>query len=471
MEISQFYDVNKRTQTEQVLKNMEDISDLQTADATLQGNIDAEEQARTIADESLAYDIGELQSQVDALGNVFTLKGSVATYADLPVTDNNIGDVWYVEANAVGYVWIDDNGTQRWEQLGLPIDLSDYVTTSDLALALDDYQPKLTAGTNISIIGDTISATQPDTSKFEMLSGVSAPSTSTVGAVGQKYLDTTKNDIYVCTAKVDNDDDTFSYTWLLTGGAGKQNKLTAGANISIVDDTISASGGTPSNMMTTDTNQEITGVKSFKAVGVNNEALIIKSPFGGNAGRITSSQSGSCTYLTASGDNTGIGSTGNGNLYLWDKNKYFYLPSITSSSATLATISDIKHLYQHNILIKYFNIIKGSITIFNDSATQMDISTICLWLYNNGFNANDKLYQLFNYPTSLSSNKLKNIYGLYSTDGTLISGRTKEISYSLSVDFANETSSLTLSESNFGDEVILSTSSPYSVDDIVKQIL
>ena len=157
--ISQFYDINKKTQTEQVLQNMSDIADLKDADDTLQENIDKEVQDRTDADSALAYDIGELQSQIDGLGNVFTLKGSVATYTDLPASDNTIGDVWYVEDEAVGYVWIDDNGTERWEQLGLPIDLSDYVTTSDLALALEDYQEKLTAGAGISIIDNVISAT------------------------------------------------------------------------------------------------------------------------------------------------------------------------------------------------------------------------------------------------------------------------------------------------------------------------
>lgn len=239
MEISQFYDVNKRTQTEQVLKNQEDIAELKTADDTLQDNIDAEAQARTDADGTLADDIAELQNQIAGLGNVFTLKGSVATYGDLPATDNHIGDVWYVEADAVGYVWIDDNGTERWEQLGLPIDLSDYVSTSDLALALEDYQEKLTAGTNISIIGNTISATQPDVSGLGVLTGITAPSTSTQGSVGQLYLDTTTKILYECTAE-----NSGVYTWDKVGGTAKQDKLTAGTNISIdADNVISASGG------------------------------------------------------------------------------------------------------------------------------------------------------------------------------------------------------------------------------------
>ena len=67
-----------------------------------------------------------------------------------------------------------------------------------LILELASKQDTLTAGTNISIIGTTISATQPDTSKYEMLTGVASPSTSTAGAVGQKYLDTTNNDVYIC---------------------------------------------------------------------------------------------------------------------------------------------------------------------------------------------------------------------------------------------------------------------------------
>lgn len=158
MDIKQFYDVNKRTQTEQVLKNQEDIDALKDKDTDIDQAIEDEANARVQADEGLAYDIADLQHQIDSFGNVFTLKGSVATYGDLPATDNHIGDVWYVEADAVGYVWIDDNGTERWEQLGLPIDLSDYITTSDLALALEDYQEKLTAGTGISIINNVISA-------------------------------------------------------------------------------------------------------------------------------------------------------------------------------------------------------------------------------------------------------------------------------------------------------------------------
>ena len=237
-------DVNSRTLLQQFHSLYKRQQETDENVSELSGYLEQEIQDRTTADAELSEEIASIQSQLDSLGNIFTLKGSVQTIADLPATDNHIGDVYYVVSESTGYVWIDDNGTERWEQLGISVDLSNYVTQTELETGLSGKQNSLTAGTNISIIGDTISATQPDTSKFEMLSGVSAPSSATAGAVGQKYLDATKNDIYVCIEKTDNGDDTFSYTWLLAGGNGKQNKLTAGTNISIdSNNVISASGG------------------------------------------------------------------------------------------------------------------------------------------------------------------------------------------------------------------------------------
>lgn len=64
----------------------------------------------------------------DDIGSVFRIKGSVATVADLPATENAIGDVYYVEAVSAGFVWITstDHPTGYWEELGEPIDLSAY---------------------------------------------------------------------------------------------------------------------------------------------------------------------------------------------------------------------------------------------------------------------------------------------------------------------------------------------------------
>lgn len=64
------------------------------------------------------------------IGSVFQLKGSKPTYADLPASGNAIGDVWYVIADSVGYIWLNDGTTDRWEQLGMEIDLSVYRTSA-----------------------------------------------------------------------------------------------------------------------------------------------------------------------------------------------------------------------------------------------------------------------------------------------------------------------------------------------------
>lgn len=65
---------------------------------------------------------------IDDIGTVFTLKGGVATVADLPSTGNAVGDVYYVEAVSAGYIWM--TSTQQpdgyWEELGETIDLSAY---------------------------------------------------------------------------------------------------------------------------------------------------------------------------------------------------------------------------------------------------------------------------------------------------------------------------------------------------------
>ena len=75
----------------------------------------------------------------DEIGSVFTIRGSVATVADLPATGNAIGDVYYVEAVQAGYVWITSTTYPDgyWEELGEPIDLSAYelkpTTVTDLS--------------------------------------------------------------------------------------------------------------------------------------------------------------------------------------------------------------------------------------------------------------------------------------------------------------------------------------------------
>jgi hypothetical protein len=59
----------------------------------------------------------QLQEKVNSLGNVFVLKGSVPTFNDLP-SGASIGDVYYVVDESVGYIWLNDGTTNRWEKFG-----------------------------------------------------------------------------------------------------------------------------------------------------------------------------------------------------------------------------------------------------------------------------------------------------------------------------------------------------------------
>lgn len=108
---------------------------------------------------------GDVSLEDIGIGSVFTIKGSVATPNDLPLTGNSIGDVYYVESVMAGFVWIEVDNVERWEELGEPIDLSDYYTKTETDNLLADKQHTLTAGNGIDITNNVISATGGDSYK------------------------------------------------------------------------------------------------------------------------------------------------------------------------------------------------------------------------------------------------------------------------------------------------------------------
>lgn len=99
--------------------------------------IATDNEAETGTNTTKAVNPKQLKTAIDGLGSVFTLKGSVQNVAALPSTGNEIGDVYYVISESVGYVWLNDGTTNRWEQLGLPIDLSGYVQFTDIINTLN----------------------------------------------------------------------------------------------------------------------------------------------------------------------------------------------------------------------------------------------------------------------------------------------------------------------------------------------
>ena len=97
-------------------------------------------QLETVASRVKSY----VDSKVSA---VYQYKGSVATFDALP-TGAESGDVYNVEATGTNYAW---TGTE-WDALGgSTVDLSAYLTATQINTLLDAKQVTLTAGDGITL--------------------------------------------------------------------------------------------------------------------------------------------------------------------------------------------------------------------------------------------------------------------------------------------------------------------------------
>ena len=79
------------------------------------------------ADQATTYTKAEIDKMLSAM---YVYKGSVATFEELPATDNNIGDVWNVADEECTYAW-NGNG---WDKMGSSFDLSGYLTITEAEL-------------------------------------------------------------------------------------------------------------------------------------------------------------------------------------------------------------------------------------------------------------------------------------------------------------------------------------------------
>ena len=126
-----------------------DLNDIPSASETVAGiiQIASDTEAETGTNTLKAVNPKQLKTAIDGLGSVFTLKGSVQSITNLPTTGNVYGDVYYVIDEGVGYVWLNDGTTDRWEQLGPSINLSNYVQITDIVndLTTDDIEKPLSA--------------------------------------------------------------------------------------------------------------------------------------------------------------------------------------------------------------------------------------------------------------------------------------------------------------------------------------
>ena len=125
-------DVNERTILQQFHSLYKKQNETETNVQNLDVKIDKEKTERQTADLSLNTEIQTLKDQIDSLGVLFTYKGEVAIIQDLPATNNKPGDVYYVDSEQSEYVWLEKSGVYQWEEFGPAIDLSEYAKQEDL---------------------------------------------------------------------------------------------------------------------------------------------------------------------------------------------------------------------------------------------------------------------------------------------------------------------------------------------------
>lgn len=123
---------------------------------------------------------------LNEIGTVFTLKGGVATVADLPASGNNVGDVYYVEAVSAGYIWLNSETRPNgyWEELGETIDLSAYELKPVINAPSGDTITITPEDDHIYKCGELTSlaiSNPPTTGKYSIIFYSGATPTTTVG--------------------------------------------------------------------------------------------------------------------------------------------------------------------------------------------------------------------------------------------------------------------------------------------------
>lgn len=115
----------------------------------------------TKANASNVYTKAEVDSKVSS---VYRVKGSVASYANLPTVDVTIGDVYNV--NDTGANYVATSTTPTWDKLSETVDLSGYATTAAMNSALGNKVDKVS--------GKALSTNDYTTAEKNKLAGVAA---------------------------------------------------------------------------------------------------------------------------------------------------------------------------------------------------------------------------------------------------------------------------------------------------------
>ena len=221
--------------------------DLATSKATQSAlNLKADK-ADTLAGYGItdAYTKEEVEAR---LSSVYKFKGSVPTIDYLPLENNVIGDVYNVEDTGANYAWDGD----KWDKLSETIDLTSYAlkSTSLAGYGITDAYTKEEVDVKIAE-KDSLPAQADKQGTFLSTNGTSA-----FWSTLPESNDTTKGIVKL--ASVEELNEGLSESSVITVKnlsdklLSKQNVLTAGEGISIVDDTISATINVPDNVVLSD---------------------------------------------------------------------------------------------------------------------------------------------------------------------------------------------------------------------------
>lgn len=175
-------DVNGRTLLQQFHSLYKKQNQTETDVENLGTKIDQETVDRQTADLNLNAEIDTLREQIESLGVLFTYKGEVATIQDLPLTNNTPGDVYYVESDQSEYIWLEKSGVYQWEQFGPAIDLSAYAKQEDLEQLQNDVNSMNTQVENNA--SNIVSLTNTKQDKLTAGTNITIDSNNVISASG-----------------------------------------------------------------------------------------------------------------------------------------------------------------------------------------------------------------------------------------------------------------------------------------------
>lgn len=103
----------------------------QTIDANKNVDLTVPTKVSDLTNDSGYQTASDVQSAIaSGVASAVKIKGSVATYADLPATGNQNGDMYDTLDTGKNYVWIEEGGSGRWDDYAGAMDMSAYWTST-----------------------------------------------------------------------------------------------------------------------------------------------------------------------------------------------------------------------------------------------------------------------------------------------------------------------------------------------------